>query len=212
MLRIGASYVRNTNRVGAFEPLDISPISSGRKGAWDWVQCMANDWINHTPIMKLQQKFRSPHLGELPDWWYTCMCQEHDASWGHWSVLCCCRCPRWFSPKFRIHVISSFFSMLILFDSFSSSYLIVLLRKFSKAVFSMQLLPFHHTLLFFFYHKKNWNWGLWKGRLLWLNIEHTMLVFPALLDLLALEHLLECVILLSHFAFLVNFRLLSRSP
>lgn len=33
MLRIGASYIRNTNRVGAFEPLDISPISSGRKGA-----------------------------------------------------------------------------------------------------------------------------------------------------------------------------------
>lgn len=163
MLRIGASYVRNTNRVGAFEPLDISPISSGRKGAWDWVQCMANDWINHTPIMKLQQKFRSPHLGELPDWWYTCMCQEHDASWGHWSVLCCCRCPRWFSPKFRIHVISSFFSMLILFDSFSSSYLIVLLRKFSKAVFSMQLLPFHHTLLFFFYHKKKLELGVVKG-------------------------------------------------
>lgn len=32
--------------------------------------------------------------------------------------------------------------------------LIVLLRKFSKTVISMQLLPFHHTLLFFFYHKK----------------------------------------------------------
>lgn len=38
--------------------------------------------------------------------------------------------------------------------SFSSSYLIVLLRKFSKAVISMQLLPFHHTLFFFFCHKK----------------------------------------------------------
>ena len=45
-----------------------------------------------------------------------------------------------------------------------------------------------------------------------MNIEHTMLVFPALLDLLALDHLLECVILLSHLAFIVNFRLLSRSP
>ena len=50
--------------------------------------------------------------------------------------------------------------------SFSSSYLIVLLRKFSKAVISMQLLPFHHTLFFFLLPQKNWNWGLCKGRLL----------------------------------------------
>lgn len=58
-----------------------------RKRAGDWVPYMANDWINHTCIMKPQYKLWSPRSGELPDWWYASMCQEGDASWGYWSLV-----------------------------------------------------------------------------------------------------------------------------
>lgn len=160
-LRIGASHARKTNRVGALNHMiSAQSLEEGRGleiefNVWPVIELII------LCIMKPQYKLWPPRLRwaswlviyiYVPGGW----CALGTLKLGILdspSILWCYHVPRWFPPIFRIHVISSFFSRPIWFVSFSPSYLLVLLRKFSKTFTSFQLFLFHHKGSSF-YHSK----------------------------------------------------------